>query len=167
MLFNTAQTPLLQLLFSNEWMEVWKDDNTGHSSLFALKSFQPGDVVCDFGSSAILHTPSYLTVQIGLTEHICLSPVFLQYINHGCAPNVLFNTSTYKLECLREIKVGEELTYFYPATEWDMAQPFQCLCGSENCLGYISGASHLSKDVLAKYKLTNFIYEQLKAQESK
>ena len=167
MLFNTAQTPVLQKLFANDWMEVWKDETSGHSSLFALKSFNQGDTVCEFGASAILQTPSYLTVQIGLKEHICLQPVFLQYINHGCAPNVLFDTSSYKLICLREIKVGEELTYFYPATEWDMAQPFQCLCGSADCLGYINGASHIAKDILANYRLTDFIYEQLKNKDSK
>lgn len=26
------------------------------------------------------------------------------------------------------LKEGDELTFFYPSTEWSMAQPFDCLC---------------------------------------
>jgi hypothetical protein len=41
------------------------------------------------------------------------------------------------------LRIGEELTFFYPSTEWDMDQGFSCFCGSKACLGYISGAKHM------------------------
>jgi len=121
----------------------------------------PGDILAEFRGAAILKKPTYLTVQIGEDEHIHLKPEFLQYINHSCEPNVLFNTTTMQLECLQPINIGDELCFFYPATEWDMAQPFECLCGTKGCVKQIQGASHLSKETLAKYKLTDFIQRML------
>jgi hypothetical protein len=161
MQFNTASSPINQLVFTNEFLEVWKDEVTGQHSTFSLISAQPGDLICDFGASAIVQTPSYLTVQLSTNEHIYLQPSFLQYINHSCLPNVFFDTTIFKVICLREIKSGDELTYFYPSTEWVMSQPFQCVCGSANCLGYINGASYLSQDVLKDYRFSNFISQQL------
>jgi hypothetical protein len=162
MLFNTVSSPANKLVFANEMFEVWKDDISGHHSLFSIVSFNSGDIICEFGASAILQTPSYLTVQINVDEHICLQPLFLQYINHSCSPNIFFDTTTFKVVCLRSIKPGDELCYFYPSTEWEMAQPFQCVCGSNNCLGYIGGASYLSKETVQGYRFTDFIYQQLK-----
>lgn len=53
---------------------------------------------------------------------------------------------------------GDELTFFYPSTEWDMAQPFDCHCGSENCLGKVRGASELTREELeGKGKETRWI----------
>ena len=166
MQFNTVSSPANRLIFSNEMFEIWKDDVSGHHSLFSIAGFQPGDIICDFGASAILQTPSYLTVQIGDNEHICLQPSYLQYINHSCSPNMFFDTATYKVVCLREVKPGDELCYFYPSTEWEMAQPFQCVCGSANCLGYINGASYLSKEIIVSYRFSDFIYQRLKDKHS-
>ena len=167
MLFNTASSPAKQLIFSNKIIEVWKDQMTLHHSLFSIASFQPADIICKFDASAILQTPSYLTVQVGIDEHICLQPSFLQYINHSCFPNIFFDTTNFKVVCLRAVKPGDELCYFYPATEWEMAQPFQCVCGNNNCLDYISGASNLPKEVLSAYKFSDFIQQQLKEKYSK
>jgi len=77
-------------------------------------------------------------------------------------PNVLFNTSTMVLECVSQIKKGDELRFFYPATEWDMSQPFSCNCGSSNCLGLIQGASFMPSSVLNNYKLSEFVILMLK-----
>ncbi len=166
MLFNTASYLSNQLVFANEIVEVWKDDPGGQHSTFSLADFAPGDIVCEFGASAILQTPSYLTIQLSPNEHICLQPLFLQYINHSCSPNIFFDTTAFKVICLQPIKPGNELLYFYPSTEWEMAQPFQCVCGSVNCLGYINGASYLSKEKLHSYRLSDFISQQLKTKYS-
>lgn len=162
MLFNTVSSPVNRLVFCNETVEVWQDEVSGHHSTFSIRPFEQGDIICEFGASAILQTPSYLTVQIGNNEHICLQPSYLQYINHSCSPNIFFDTTTYKVICLREVKARDELCYFYPSTEWDMAQPFQCVCGSTNCLGFIGGASYLSKETIANYRFSDFISQRLK-----
>jgi len=166
MLFNAVSSPVNKLVFANELFEVWIDEVSGHHSTFSLSAFQPGDVLCPFGASAILQTPSYLTVQTGNDEHICLQPSFLQYINHSCSPNIFFDTTNFKVFCLQPVKPGDELCYFYPATEWQMAQPFQCVCGSVNCLGYIGGAFYLSKETVAGYRFSDFIVQKLKNKHS-
>ena len=48
------------------------------------------------------------------------------------------------VRALRHIETGEAITCFYPATEWEMAEPFECHCGAPNCLGTITGAKNLS-----------------------
>jgi hypothetical protein len=48
----------------------------------------------------------------------------------------------------RGLKAGEELTFFYPSTEWNMNQGFDCFCGSKRCLGYIGGAKYMSSGQL-------------------
>jgi SET domain len=167
MQFNTASSPINQLVLTNDILEVWKDEVTGQHSAFSVIDAQPGDVICYFGASAIVQTPSYLTVQLNPDEHIYLQPAYLQYINHSCSPNVFFDTTTFKVICLQPIRVKDELTYFYPSTEWSMSQPFRCVCGAKNCLGYIQGASHLPKDVLPGYRFTDFIFQQLTYKHSK
>ena len=125
--------------------------------MFSNQDYTIGDVLLNFSALKVLEEPNYLTIQVGLREHIYLSPVFLQYINHSCSPNVLFNTTTMALECVSSILQGDELRFFYPATEWDMAQSFKCNCGSSNCLGLIRGAAYTPIETLKKYKLTDFI----------
>ena len=131
------------------------------NALFALQSFQPGEVIAEFSAGTIGAEPTYLTVQIDVGKHITLQPEFLQYINHSCAPNVFFNTTTLQLIALKEIGKDEEMTFFYPSTEWKMVQPFQCYCGSPACLGEIRGAAFLPKNVWKQYRLTDFIHRQL------
>lgn len=137
--------------------EIHKQPDNDHHLLVSTQNFSPGDVICPFGSSEIHTTPSRYTVQVSETQHIILKPEFLQYINHSCNPNTFFNTSTMQLEALQPIIPGDEFTFFYPSTEWFMAEPFQCRCGEANCIGIIKGAKELSKDLLAHYRLTDFI----------
>ena len=167
MLFNTASLRSQQKIFSNDIVEVWIDHQTGHHSLYAARNFEKDDVFCAFEASAILPTPSFQTIQIDKNKHIRLHPSFLQYTNHSCSPNIFFDTTGFMVICLQQIKPGDQLAYFYPSTEWEMAEPFQCTCGMSNCLGYINGASYLSKEVLKNYRLSDFIYEQLKQNHTK
>ena len=59
------------------------------------------------------------------------------------------------------LKEGDELTFFYPSTEWDMSQPFDCLCKTERCQGRITGAKDMDGKVLAGYWLNKHIEELL------
>ncbi len=42
-----------------------------------------------------------------------------------------------------------------------MSRAFTCCCGSPACLGVIGGAALLTQEVLNKYRLTDFIQQQL------
>ena len=134
---------------------------TGQKSLLALKHFSPGDVICAFDAGTTLPHANRYTVQIDLNKHITLMPEFLQYVNHSCSPNAFFDTTQMLFICLKEINPGEEFTFFYPSTEWEMAEPFNCHCGSTVCLQTIKGASSIPDETLLKYKLTDFIRQMM------
>lgn len=59
------------------------------------------------------------------------------------------------------LRAGEELTFFYPSTEWHMAQPFECRCGKSVCMGKITGARDMSEENLSNYWLNVHIEELL------
>ncbi len=150
-----------QITIVSSFAELWKCSLTGEKSLHATVPLIAGEIICSFGAKKILSEPNYLTVQWNEREHIMLAPDFLQYINHSCTPNVFFDTTKSVLRCLRKIEVGQELTFFYPSTEWSMVQGFDCLCGVDECLGRIQGAAHLHPDILQKYLLSAHVYQKL------
>ena len=90
-----------------------------------------------------------MTVQVSEREHIELSPAFLRFINHSCDPNVAFDVERWSLVALSPIAPRDELTFFYPSTEWTMASPFDCACQSPRCLKTIAGASRAPAGALA------------------
>ena len=157
----TLTNPKYRTISDHNFAVVQQNLSTHQKALFAQQSFQPGEMIAEFSAGTIAAEPTYLTVQVDIGKHITLQPEFLQYINHSCAPNVFFNTSTMQLVALREIQEGEEMTFFYPSTEWEMIQPFNCYCGNENCLGTIQGAAFLPKNAWKQYRLTDFIQQQL------
>ena len=152
----------LKVIEVYDFCELRKDETNSHLGLFSRKNFSMGDLVINFGSSTMLDTPNYLTVQIGINQHILMSPEYLQFTNHSCNPNLLYNTATMELECLRDISIGDEFAFFYPATEWKMSQKFECHCGEVDCIGLVQGAADTPIEILNQYKLTNFIHTMLK-----
>ncbi len=141
--------------------EIRECQKNGIKSLHATVEFRQGQIISKFGAKELLDRPNYLTLQIGDRQHIMLDPEFLQYINHSCSPNVFFDTKKMAVMSLQDIEIGEELTFFYPSTEWSMDRGFDCICESENCLKIIQGAACLPPSVLTKYKLSQYIQQKL------
>ncbi|MEM9214192.1 MAG: SET domain-containing protein-lysine N-methyltransferase [Cyanobacteria bacterium P01_F01_bin.150] len=140
---------------------------TGEKALHATTAFMPGELFSTFGAKKIYTEPNYLTVQKSDYEHIMLDPEFLQYINHGCEPNVHFNPIKGTVTVLQKINPGDELTFFYPSTEWSMDQGFDCRCNSTKCLGCIKGAAYISLEILSTYQLSPYIQERLRREKLK
>jgi hypothetical protein len=61
----------------------------------------------------------------------------------------------------RDIQKGEELSFFYPSTEWEMQAPFICLCGSTNCIHVVAGARFLPLSTLETHYLSKHIREMM------
>lgn len=141
-------------------LEVHRSMTEFASGAHSLIDAQAGSLFAPI-TGATLATKAYSTVQIGPTEHIELNSN-LVYCNHSCAPTMEFDAAKLEVRVIkdRDLKVGDPLTYFYPSTEWDMAQPFKCNCGAKECLGWISGAKDVDRDVLKRYSLNEHI-EQL------
>ncbi|MBI3139975.1 MAG: SET domain-containing protein-lysine N-methyltransferase [Sphingobacteriales bacterium] len=154
---DSTPTTAWRLVSHHGFAEVKQQITNGQNALFTLRGWQPGEVIADFSAGSISSEPTYLTVQVGEDKHITLQPEFLQYINHSCEPNVFFDTTRMQLVALKEISTGSELAFFYPSSEWEMTQSFQCYCGKAGCLGEIRGAAFLSNEAVTRYRFTDFI----------
>jgi hypothetical protein len=76
------------------------------------------------------------------------------FINHHCEPNCYLDFEHLCFKALRDISKGEELSFNYFTTEYDLKkqrQSFVCKCGSPNCKGRITGFKYLPLE--EQYKL--------------
>lgn len=98
----------------------------------------------------LVATPSRHSVQIDLDRHLALDPTLAadaphgvwRYLNHSCAPNAVLRGL--ELRSLRAIAAGDEITFDYLTTEFELAAPFRCDCGAADCVGEIRGYRHLT-----------------------
>jgi hypothetical protein len=104
----------------------------------------------------VVDRPTYQTIQVARDAHIEELGV-LAYLNHSCRPNTHVDTTAFTVTALRDIAAGEELTFFYPSTEWEMDRPFVCLCGAPQCVRLVAGAKYLSVDTLSRYSINRHI----------
>jgi hypothetical protein len=130
------------------------------SALKTLKSLEPGDLIAQLENLAKAEK-AYTSVQCGPgpNDHVELNSD-LVYINHSCEPNVAFDLSSpdsskWHIKALKRLEAGTYVTFFYPSTEWDMDQAFDCTCRAPNCLGRIQGAKYLSKAELISREFIN------------
>lgn len=84
-------------------------------------------------------------------------------LNHSCSPNCYINFTQLTLIALKAIKTGEELTFDYNTSEYDLIDQgcsFTCLCGSQDCIGNIKGFKYLP--ISRKKKIELFLSPFLK-----
>ncbi|WYZ36738.1 hypothetical protein EsH8_II_000244 [Colletotrichum jinshuiense] len=126
-------------------------------AVFAKMSFPP----CDLADE-----PTYATVQCGKDKHLNLNSDLL-YINHSCEPSLIFDTGNFNiLAGPKGLQPGDELTFFYPSTEWHMAQAFDCFCGTPSCRGKIGGARDMTRAQLEGLWLNGHIRELLEERDA-
>jgi hypothetical protein len=117
---------------------------------------------------------AYSSVQYGPNphDHLELNSDLL-FMNHSCAPTayVCVPKGNPKEWCVKTtdkgLKAGEAITFFYPSTEWDMAQGFACSCGASNCLGEIQGARWLTRGQLEERGWVNEHISAMKEEQEK
>jgi hypothetical protein len=74
-----------------------------------------------------------------------------RYINHSCEPNCGIK-GLFKIVAMRDIDVGEEVTWDYEMTEDSDVWRMQCHCGSENCRGEIGAYRNMPQETREKYR---------------
>ncbi|AFR96918.1 hypothetical protein C343_05046 [Cryptococcus neoformans C23] len=137
------------------------------SRLVALRDFAPNELITPLTNISLAPEKAYSSVQFGPgpSDHLELNSDLL-FMNHSCSP-----TTEVHLPPLRPnewavyasskgIKKGDSLEFFYPSTEWDMAQGFDCACGSDICLGKVNGAKYAS---LKELQARGYINEHILA----
>lgn len=128
------------------------ESKNGHHSVITAQFISKGETILEL-SGILLSVPTKYTVQIDRDRH--LHPFSNQperentsfrYINHSCEPNAFFNIPEMKLVAGKDIEPGQEVTYNYNSTEYEMAVPFKCNCGSSRCLQDIRGFRFLTAE---------------------
>lgn len=132
---------------SDQLAAVLNDSSIHGVRLVAKRPFNSGELILPLLGK--LTTQSYRTIQIDISTH--LKGPLIAFMNHSCSPTAIVDAQTLQLVAARELRIGEEITFFYPSTEWKMVRPFQCLCDAPNCISYVAGAKYLSSDILKQY----------------
>ena len=140
---------------------------------FAVTPIPIGTIVATFGGN-VLNRIDFETypleqrsrsIQIDV-NHFVLGPESREpgdSINHSCLPNCGMRNAT-QLITMREIAVGEELTYDYATSDTSDYDEFECACGSDNCRGRVSGNDWTLPDLQSRYQNMFSPYVQRKIQ---
>lgn len=116
------------------------------SGVFALEPLACEQTILTF-QGVVSPRPTRFSLQIGPLEH--LEPAFdsddpsgfesssWRFLNHSCAPNARVQFP--QLIAASPIGVGEEITFNYNTTEYELIEPFRCQCGAIHCAEWIRG----------------------------
>ncbi len=119
-----------------------------------------GFLVLDLSRYAtVVPEPTRYSIQVGASTHV--DGPGTRYLNHSCDPNVFVDAQSLSVVTLRPVPAQAPLCFFYPATEWRMAAPFQCGCGTPQCIGPVAGAAGTPQEILSRYRLNRHIYDLL------
>lgn len=128
-------------------------------SLITKQAYTRGETICEIPTEKLFDKANRYTVQIAQDKHTEVGK--LSALNHSCDPNVILDTEKLLMVARRDIEKGEELSFFYPSTEWEMDAPFICLCGSSNCIHVVAGARFLPLSTLETHYLNKHIREMM------
>lgn len=88
----------------------------------SLVDLPAGAVFAPMSAATMAHRRTYATVQAGVDRDIELNSD-LVFCNHSCDPSLVFDMGKMEVRVGdRALKKGDDLTFFYPSTEFDMAQ---------------------------------------------
>jgi hypothetical protein len=133
--------------FSYNRLAIVKGGSTSGAGLVAKTPFSRGELILPLLGK--LTARSYRTIQINASKH--LDGALIALMNHSCRPTSIVHALTLGVFAAVDLKAGDEVTFFYPSTEWEMVRPFDCLCGAPACIRFVAGAQCLSTDVLKRY----------------
>jgi SET domain-containing protein len=128
-----------------------------YRSLTTTKPYRKGEIICEIPTESLYDAPNQFTVQIGIDQHVEVKE--LASMNHSCDPSAILDTTRMLVFATRDLAAGDELTFFYPSTEWEMSSPFICLCGAPSCIHVVAGARFLPLSTLENHFLNHHIRE--------
>lgn len=136
------------------------------SSAISLVSLPAGALFTKITEAIPYPKRSFATVQVSESGSNVDLMSDLVFCNHSCRPSLVFDMVKFEVRVVddRPLEVGDELTFFYPSTEWEMVEPFSCQCsakGEKECGEWISGAKDLNAELLRKNWLNPHIVNLL------
>ena len=109
--------------------------------VFATRPIPAGE--CVLVLTDVFHDePGRRSIQLGERLHQAFTDDVDDYLNHACAPNTRLDTERRCFVAVQDIAAGDEITFHYGSTEWDMVEPFMCWCDGTG--REIRGFRHLS-----------------------
>lgn len=126
----------------------------GVAGLYAARPYAASAVVLTL-DGIVQGYPARFSIQVGATEHL-MPPLRAVaggdledyyrwcFMNHACAPTARVDPDARSVIALRGLAPGDEVTFDYETTEWNMAEPFDCFCGAPSCRHRIRGFKHLT-----------------------
>ncbi|KAL8854946.1 MAG: hypothetical protein Q9221_000142 [Calogaya cf. arnoldii] len=132
----------------------------------SLVSLPAGSLFSPIKNHSFIKDRAFSSVEAANGMHIDLNSD-LFYANHSYAPSLEYDVGLMEVRVSRDrdLHEGDVLSFFYPSTEWHMAQPFECSCHDSACLGTIMGASGLGKARVNGYWLNKHIIARLENQD--
>jgi len=119
----------------------------GGLGLFAEEPIYPGELILRLGGCLVGRRTATdrNVIRLGKRLFLTESGDLDDYINHSCVPNCCVDFDNLYLVTLRSIGKGEEITFNYCTTEYEIDPTFRfvCRCGYERCPGIISGYRYL------------------------
>ncbi|HEY8376297.1 MAG TPA: SET domain-containing methyltransferase [Nannocystis sp.] len=134
--------------------------------VFAREAIAAGEVLIAL-AHVFVGAPERHTIQIDGERHQAGTGEIDDYLNHSCDPNAALDAERLCFVAIRAIAPGEEVTFNYLTSEWDMAEAFDCRCGAEHCLSKIRGFRHLPPEEQDRLLplLTPFLRAQRRARD--
>ena len=132
--------------------------------LVAKDDIAKGEIIFTSSSEEITRERTWRTIQIDFNAHV--KNDLLDYVDHSCEPNSVFDVERLAMISLRKIERGESITFFYPGAEVELAMDFDCQCGSRDCIGHLKGGFYLTgpqmRRALDRGYCTRFMQEQFR-----
>lgn len=119
-----------------------RDSNRfGGRGLFTKAKVKKNEIFHRCQNYLIVPQPTFQSIEFGHRFHLIDNVI--ANINHSCVANTVAIPEKKILIALRDIDEGEEVTLFYPASEIELCQPFDCRCDEANCLKQIRGSGFI------------------------
>ena len=130
------------------------------SGSFAISKISKGEIVASFGGNVINQSEltNYSTDRVSRSLQLNSDTYLLSgdvpeagdMINHSCEPNCGI-AGTSSVQTLRDIEIGEELTFDYAMSDSSQYDEFTCACGKDKCRAKITGMDWQKRDLQANY----------------
>lgn len=141
-------------------------------AIFAARPFKINDVITQFTGPRLHESkvPKRYTgkndryIQISPDEYLGPSGEVDDLINHSCNPNagLKFTESGILLVAIKNIKVGDEITWDYSTTLFENTWQMRCDCQKPNCRKVIRDFVLLEKKLQEKYRRLGIIPPYIK-----
>lgn len=121
-------------------------ESNGYKKIITEKPIKRGAVIFSLEGRLQSQASKY-SIQIDAKLHLepSESNHEWKFVNHSCDPNAFIDVEEKNIKALKDIKAGEEICFNYNSTEYEIAGPFRCHCGSVNCCGDVRGFNYLSE----------------------